>query len=257
MAQMQAVKISDCVDCAYEPVRRQHRVRGEHEAVRHCVLPILGLRRPVPAFRSPRNCLGGQAWSSGGGLKLGRRRNAENALAIEDDLIADPTLAMQSDAAVLLGQLDHLHAHVDDIADLDRTKKAQGLRDIDSTRPWQPHANHPGNEARGVEPVNNSTAKARLAREVLRQVDWIVVAGKFGEPDDVFILDRLANRRPHADREVFEIERLKQRILHALTNDYGRSRGMAATGHTSLSSYKCCSSIGSAGDAGVSPCKDR
>ena len=65
--------------------------------------------------------------------------------------------------------------------------------------------------------MDNSTAKASLAREMLGQVDWIVVAGKFGESDDVFILDRLANRRPHTDRKIFEIEGLKQRILHART----------------------------------------
>ncbi len=38
---MQAVKIADRVDCAFQPERRQHRVRGEHEAVGHCVLPSL------------------------------------------------------------------------------------------------------------------------------------------------------------------------------------------------------------------------
>jgi hypothetical protein len=52
---------------------------------------------------------------------------------------------------------------------------------------------------------------------MLRQVDWIVIARELGEADDVFIFDRLANRRSHADRKIFEIKRLKQRILHART----------------------------------------
>ena len=41
-----------------------------------------------------------------------------------------------------------------------------------------------------------------------------MVARKLGEPDHVLVLDRLPDRRAHADREVFEIERPKQRILH-------------------------------------------
>ena len=43
MPAMQAVKIPDCVDRALQPVRRQHRVRGEHEAVGHWVLPMPGV----------------------------------------------------------------------------------------------------------------------------------------------------------------------------------------------------------------------
>ena len=82
--------------------------------------------------------------------------------------------------------------------------------------------------------MNDSAAKASLTREVLGQMDRIVVARKFGEPDDVFILDRLADRRAHAEREIFEIERLKQRQRRAA---YGRSMGMAATGRTPFSSY--------------------
>jgi hypothetical protein len=54
MPEMQAVKISDGVNRAFQPMRRQHRVRGEHEAVGHCVLPIPGFDRPVPAFRKRR-----------------------------------------------------------------------------------------------------------------------------------------------------------------------------------------------------------
>ena len=126
-------------------------------------------------------------------------------------MVADPTLAMQPDTALLLGQLGHLDADVNDVADFDRTEKIQGLRDIDSARPRQPHANDPGNKARGVEPMNNSAAEASLAGEMLGQMDRIVVAGKLGETDDVFIFDRLANGRSHADRKIFEIERLKQR----------------------------------------------
>jgi hypothetical protein len=44
MPQVQAVKISDRVNRAFQPMRRTHRVRGEHEAVGHCVLPIPGFR---------------------------------------------------------------------------------------------------------------------------------------------------------------------------------------------------------------------
>src|SRR5580698_4625504 len=58
--------------------------------------------------------------------------------------------------------------------------------------------------------MNDSAAEASLAGEMLRQVDRIVIAGKLGKADDVFIFDRLANRSPHADRKIFEIERLKQ-----------------------------------------------
>ena len=72
------------------------------------------------------------------------------AFAVEHDLIADATLATQPDAAVLLGQLDHLHADVDDVANFDRTEKAQCLRDIDRARSRQPHPDDPGNQARGI-----------------------------------------------------------------------------------------------------------
>ena len=54
MPEMQAVKISDGVDRAFQPMRRRDRVRGQHEAVGHCALPIPGFDRPVPAFRKPR-----------------------------------------------------------------------------------------------------------------------------------------------------------------------------------------------------------
>jgi hypothetical protein len=62
--------------------------------------------------------------------------------------------------------------------------------------------------------MNDPAAKTGLAGEVLGQVNRIVVARKFGEPDHVFILDHLANRRAHADRKVFKMERPKQGILH-------------------------------------------
>ena len=42
-------------------------------------------------------------------------------------------------------------------------------------------------------------------------MDRIVIARKFGEPDHILVFDRLADRRPHADSKIFEIERLKQR----------------------------------------------
>jgi hypothetical protein len=63
-------------------------------------------------------------WSSRGLPRLGRRRNAENAFAFEYDLVADSTLATQLSTAVLLGQLDHLHTDVNDVADFDGTEKA-------------------------------------------------------------------------------------------------------------------------------------
>src|ERR1700722_9821587 len=56
----------------------------------------------------------------------------------------------------------------------------------------------------------NSAAETSLACEMLRQMDRIVIARKLVEVNPVLILDRLANCRPHADREIFEIERLKQ-----------------------------------------------
>jgi hypothetical protein len=114
--------------------------------------------------------------------RLGRRGNAENAFAVKHDHIPDATFAMQADAAVLLGQFDHLHTDVDDVADFDRTEKTQRLRDIYRARSRQAHADDSGNEARGVKPVNDTAAKTGLAGEVLGQVDRIVVARKLGEP---------------------------------------------------------------------------
>ena len=46
---------------------------------------------------------------------------------------------MQPDTAILLGQLGHLHADINDIADLDRTAEIQGL-DVDSAWARQSHA---------------------------------------------------------------------------------------------------------------------
>ena len=94
------------------------------------------------------------------------RRVFEN-LTVEDNLVADATLAMQPDAPALLGQLDHLHADVDDVPDFDGTEKAQGLRDIDRAGSRQPHADDPRNEARSVKSMNNPTAKSGLPRKVL------------------------------------------------------------------------------------------
>ena len=54
MAEMQAVEISDRVDRAFQPWRRPRRVRGEHEAVGHCVLPILGFRPTRPSVSRAR-----------------------------------------------------------------------------------------------------------------------------------------------------------------------------------------------------------
>ena len=102
--------------------------------------------------------------------------------------------------------------------------------------------------------MNNSAAKASLARKMLRQMDRIVIARKLGEVEDVFIFDCLADGRSHADRKIFKIERLKQ--LHGRAA-YDRSAGMAATGHALFSSYNRWSSMGSAGNSSVSLCKDR
>ena len=52
---------------------------------------------------------GAPIWSSGRIPHFGRRGNAENAFAVKNELIIDATLAMQPDAAALLGQLDHLY----------------------------------------------------------------------------------------------------------------------------------------------------
>ena len=49
------------------------------------------------------------------------RGNAEHPLARQNDAFAHPALALQTDAPAFLGQLDDLDAHVDDVADLDRT----------------------------------------------------------------------------------------------------------------------------------------
>src|SRR6202034_2764473 len=68
----------------------------------------------------------------------------------------------------------------------------------------------------------NPAAKTGLAGEMLGQVDRIVVARKLGEPDHVFVLDCLADRRPHADGKVFEIERPKQGVLHAANETFNR-----------------------------------
>src|SRR6202020_1669508 len=102
------------------------------------------------------------------------------------------------------------------------------------------HANNPRNEAGGVKPMNNSAAKARLAREMLRQMDRIVIARKLGEVDHVFILDRLMNGRAHPDRKGVKIERLKQ--LHGPAA-WARSGERAPPGHTPFSSYRRCSSV--------------
>src|ERR1700691_2708183 len=68
----------------------------------------------------------------------------------------------------------------------------------------------------------NPAAKTGLAGEMLGQVDRIVVARKLGEPDHVFVLDCLADRRPHADGKFFEIERPKQGVLHAANETFNR-----------------------------------
>ena len=226
MAEMQAVEISDRVDRAFQPVRRRHRVRGEHEAVGHSSCRCRRFRarrsrvsRPAQPPRAPDT---GQAEAA---FSLGRRGNAENALAVKDELVADPAFALQPDAAALLRQFDHLDADVDHVADLDRAEKVQGLRDIDRARARQPHADDAGNQARGVEPVNDPAAEAGLAGEMLGQVDRIVVARQFGEADHVLVLDRLANRRPHAERKILEIERLKERQRQAASRPKVRNGG--------------------------------
>ena len=60
------------------------------------------------------------------------------------------------------------------------------------------------------------TAKPGLAREMLREMDRIVVAREFGEADDVLVLDRLGDRLAQAHGKVLEIERAKHRRLHAI-----------------------------------------
>ena len=46
MPEMHAIEISDRVDGSFEPGRRARRVRRDHEAVSHCIMPILGLQAP-------------------------------------------------------------------------------------------------------------------------------------------------------------------------------------------------------------------
>ena len=62
--------------------------------------------------------------------------------------------------------------------------------------------------------MHDAPAKPRLAREVLAEMNRVVIAGKLGEADHVLVLDGLADRLAHADREVFEIEDLKRGLLH-------------------------------------------
>ena len=99
-----------------------------------------------------------------------------------------------------------------DVADLDRPAKIEGLRDIDRARARQPHADHRRDQARGVEPVHDAAAEPGLAREMLGEMDRIVVARQFGEADDVLVLDRLAQRLAHAERELLEIVGLERRL---------------------------------------------
>ena len=61
--------------------------------------------------------------------------------------------------------------------------------------------------------LNDSSAKPGFARKMLGEMDRIVVARQLGKSDDVFILDGLADRLAHADREVVEIIGLKRRLL--------------------------------------------
>ena len=63
--------------------------------------------------------------------------------------------------------------------------------------------------------MNDPAAEAGLAGEMLGEMDRIVVARELGKSDHVLVLDRLADRLAHANSEVFEIERLKQWVLHA------------------------------------------
>ena len=46
MPEMHAIEISDRVDGSFKPGRRARRVRRDHEAVGHCIWPILGLQAP-------------------------------------------------------------------------------------------------------------------------------------------------------------------------------------------------------------------
>ncbi len=125
MAKMQAIEISDRVNRAFKPIGRRHGIGGEDEIVTHFVLPKPGDHRPIPSIRMAlQTALTFLIRSWRGMPRLGRRRNAENAFAIKHDLIADATLAMQSDASILLGQFNHLYAHVDDVPDFDRAEEA-------------------------------------------------------------------------------------------------------------------------------------
>ena len=98
---------------------------------------------------------------------------------------------------------------------------------------------------RRVEAMDDPAAEAGLAGEMLRQVNRIVIAGQFGEADDVLVLDGLADRLAHADREFVEIIGLKRRLLHEVSL-YGRNADIAAIGQSEYSAKRRRSSFGSA-----------
>jgi Alcohol dehydrogenase GroES-like domain len=146
-----------------------------------------------------------------------------DALPLQNEFVSNPALALQSEASPFFSEFDNLDADVDHVADLDRTQKVQGLGDVDRPRARQSHADDRRNEARRVQSVDNPTAESRLPREVLGQMNWIPVARELRESNDILILDRLADRLTHTDREVLEMEGLNRGLLHTFQAFFVRS----------------------------------
>ena len=69
--------------------------------------------------------------------------------------------------------------------------------------------------------MDDPLAEARLAREMVGEVNGIVVAGKFGKTDDVLALDLFAIGLAHAEDEVLEIIGPERLVVH-----FRRSQGL-------------------------------
>jgi hypothetical protein len=55
--------------------------------------------------------------------------------------------------------------------------------------------------------VRNAGAEWRLGGEMLRQMNWITVAGDRGKAHDIGGIDCLMERFGHANREILEIQK--------------------------------------------------
>src|SRR5713226_3156367 len=148
---------------------------------------------------------------------LRARRHFDHRVALQNDLAANRALAKQFHAIATLDQFHHADGGFDGVADSHGRYEAQGLRNVDRTRPRQARADDGRDQTGGVEAMGDAAFEWRLRGEVFRQMDRVAVPGQLRKSDNVRRLDGFGVPFGHSDVQIVKIQGLQGQERHGIS----------------------------------------